>query len=868
MLTAVALAERRSMQPEWKGNNRFEPFPRRAKSSLTCHLRCRYSARSREELMRRGKFAAAALLALAHASVAPAADLGVRGTRLLINQSATKTTIRLSTPRDAGVHKGAAGLPSQLNGTFEVFYSETPGNLVRLRLNEAGAWQENGHRRGYYRGTLIDRLLVYEGARFRINAASLGNVPSWTLNLFSAGAPSDSGGITTILTITNAADSSTHRMCTRFSAADGSFVDFRATRDGGRRLLARAGVAVSCERLSQFRMEPSREHGFFSFPWPNDIRLLPDGSLDMDGFPIPTNNPTVANILSLGASITEGFGTNSAVFFQTTGVPINTGSLPSAAGSTLPGSPVMLVNLDDPGAPRTPVLLNLKNTIGILRPPDLFAVLPYPGHALDGATRYAAILFDGILSPAGATFGPAPLLAELDDPWDASKPVDAAAWAALQAQRDEVFDYVDQYTSWAAGDVVAFTVFTTQDVTRELEAIAAAVEALPSPTPLSRNSGNCSGGALRTTITGQLRLPKWQAGTFPYISSGGEIVIVGNQAVQQSTEDVLLSMTFPCGPAPANGWPILLFMSGTGGGANSSNISSLGASAANPLPYVVASVAPLYSGDRFVPGLPFPYDQPEFLFFNYFNPMAARTNQLQQVADLMYLRRVVEGIQLSAAETGNAMPVETDDSIEVAAGHSQGALTMPQLLAVDHNFDGAFLSAGGGGLYQTILHRWDVRIPLTAVIGPGAAEMDQFHPLPHAVQTFAEIGDAANYARFATSAHILSTSGLIDGCSPVEAISIIGTAMGLDVANPLYYPVFGSASLETPTTTLPVMGNLMDGRTGATVQLDTGHFGTSTNPTLGRSFVDSLAGGGVPEINPAPLLPDTTPGCPRYDPLP
>jgi hypothetical protein len=136
------------------------------------------------------------------------------------------------------------------------------------------------------------------------------------------------------------------------------------------------------------------------------------------------------------------------------------------------------------------------------------------------------------------------------------------------------------------------------------------------------------------------------------------------------------------------------------------------------------------------------------------------------------------------------------------------------------------------------------------------------------VQTFAEIGDAANYAPLAGGAHIVSTSGLIDGCSPVEAISIIGTGMGLDVANPLYHPVFGSVLLETPAVGLPVMGNLLDGRTGITVQLDTGHFGASTNPTIGRSFVDSLAGGGVPQVNPDPLLSDTVPGCNRYDPLP
>ena len=815
------------------------------------------------------KFALLALLALAAPSTVHAADAGVAGTRLFIKQTGTKTAIRFSTPVAAGVQKGPGGALSALNGTFEVFYTDNPANLARLRLNEPSAWRINEDDRATYRGsTLVDRVVITNGKRARVTTRALGDVPSWSIDLLS-GAPSNSGGVTTVLTITNATDSSTHRMCTRFSVADGSDVILRDIRGGGRRLVARHGVPVSCDRESQFRMEPSRSHGFFSMPWPNDIRVLPDGSLDMAGFPLPPNNVIVANILSLGASITEGFGTNSAIFFQTTGAAVDTATLPSAENSVLADSTVMLVNLDDPMAPRTPVLLDLKNSVGILRPPDVFAVLPYPGHPLESSTRYAAILFDGIQAPGGAAFGPSPLLTELDDPWDASKPVDATNWAALQAQRAAVYDYVDNHTSWSSSQVVAFTVFTTQDVTAELEAIAAAVEALPAPTPLSRNSGNCSGGVQRTTVSGQLRLPKWQAGTFPYTSSGGQIVISGGLAVQQSTEDVNLSMTFPCGAAPANGWPILLFMSGTGGGANSSNISQLGGNVAtNPLPYVVASIAPLYSGDRFVSGLPAPYNEPEFLFFNYFNPMAARTNQLQQVGDMMYLRRVVEGIQLSAAETGNASPVQTDNTIEVIAGHSQGALTIPQTLAVDPNFDGAFISAGGGGLYQTILHRSDVRLPLTAVIGPGAYEMDQFHPLIHAVQTFAEIGDAANYSPFATNAHIVSTSGLIDGCSPVEAISIIGTAMGLEVTNPLYYSVFGSASLETPTTTLPVMGNLVDGRTGVTVQLDGGHFAASTNPTLGRSFADSLSTGAVPELNPDPLLSNTVSGCDRYDPLP
>ena len=66
---------------------------------------------------------------------------------------------------------------------------------------------------------------------------------------------------------------------------------------------------------------------------------------------------------------------------------------------------------------------------------------------------------------------------------------------------------------------------------------------------------------------------------------------------------------------------------------------------------------------------------------------------------------------------------------------------------------------------------------------------------------------------------------------------------------------------------LPVSGNLPGGRTGVTVQLFTGHFGASTNPGLGRSFIDSFLTGAAPTVA-TPLAPDFAPGCAgRADPL-
>ncbi|HYD48747.1 MAG TPA: hypothetical protein VEB21_10385, partial [Terriglobales bacterium] len=557
----------------------------------------------------------AALLVLSLSTSAPAADLGIRASSLVIVDTPDKTALTYSASRDLGIQKGAAGPAYNLDGAVEIFFSDAPGNLARLNLSQKSAWQLNDDKSAKFEdGTNIDKLLITNGRRLKVKAHALGDVPSWTMRLADADLASAANGVVAMVTIRNAIDSSVHRMCTRFSLADGSRINFRELRNGGRRLIARRGVPISCARVAHIRMEPDQSRGYFSMPWPNDIRLLADGSLDLAGYPLPVNNPTVDGIVAVGGSITKGFGTNSAVFFQTAG-PLDPASLPGPEASTAADSAVMLVNLDNPAAPRTPLLMNFKENVGQLRPPDLLSLLPYPGHPLLGETRYAAILFNGLQSTGGVPLLPAPLLSELDQAWDADKPVEASEWAALQAQRADVYDYVTNHTSWSSSDVVAFTVFTTQDVTGELEAIAAAVNALPQPTPLSRNQGNCSGGALRTTVTGQVRLPRWQAGTYPYLSNGGDIVVVDGVAVQQGHSDVLLSMTFPCGPAPAGGWPILVFMSGTGGGANSANISQLGGNnPSNPLPYVVVSVAPLYSGDRFIPGLPLPFSEPEFLF--------------------------------------------------------------------------------------------------------------------------------------------------------------------------------------------------------------------------------------------------------------
>jgi hypothetical protein len=626
-------------------------------------------------------------------------------------------------------------------------------------------------------------------------------------------------------------------------------------------------------------MDPTLAGGFFTAPWPSDTRLKADGSLDLTGFPGRATIPLADLTLSRGEATTFGFGPNSAVFFQAT-APVDPATLPFIAEASLSRhSNAMLISLDDPTAPPVPVLADTKSTSTALRPANLVTLLPYPGHPLDPSSRYAALVFDGVRDLSGDRLAPAPLIDDLDGAAPAG--VGAATWAQLQTDHDDVVDAIRDRTLWHPSELVAFTVFTTQDTQSEMQALADAVAALPAPSVLSRtpHAGPCPIGSVAHT-TGRLAMPIWQAGIRPFIDGGGGIVIgPDGLAVQQGVEmgtsgtGVLLDMAVPCGPAPPDGWPILLWMSGTGGSARATNISQLGP---NP-PFAVLSIAPLYSGDRLAPA-PAPFNTSEYQFYNYLNPLGGRTNQLQQAADTLYLKRIAQHLTFAPGEAGGGVG-HLDASRVVMAGHSQGAGSLPLTLAYDDTVDGAFLSAGGAGLYHSIVHRGDVRALVDGILAAQPGELDIFHPYPQILQTFAEIGDSANYAG-SVETDISLYAGLRDGCSAIEVSLHLAEAMGIPTANPVSrVPLFGPDALaaidgyvspfEPDTTSLPVSGNLPGGRTAVMVVVDSGHFGASNYPAIGRTFIDSIAAGGPVTVNPG-ATPPVAPGsqCPRFDPIP
>ncbi len=525
---------------------------------------------------------------------------------------------------------------------------------------------------------------------------------------------------------------------------------------------------------------------FFGMPWPSDSRTAADGTLELDGLPgvelLPGETPTYLRsqlpslVEELGSSLT-GFGVNTAAYFDSD-LSLNTATLPSPQVSTFPGSSVMLLDLDHPGE-RAPVIVDFQATGDRNRPDDLLTVLPYPGHPLRESNRYAVALLDGIRTGSGQPLAPAPLLSQLDDPWTTGTGLSEEDWNLLRDQRDEVRSLLDSTTSWGGSDLVAFTAFTTQDVDGDMRSVADAIDAMAAPGVDVTSQGPCvadsrAGGTLTSSVAGTIELTRWQNGTYPYYDDGGEIVVdAGGLAVPQGSFDAEFTARVPCGPAPAQGWPLLTFIDGTGGTFDlNSTILPLTYEG-----YVIAEISPVYGVGRDIVITPLMSqlgitnldDAAEFTFYNFLNADAVRTNTIQQAAENLQLLEAMENIQIDGTTVGTTGMVGTDPATQVIAGQSQGAQTLPMVAAMRPSLAGVVSSAGSGGLYHTISHVSGNRGFLGQMTGDAAA-LDELNPIVQVAQTMLEGGDGTN---FDSSVNYLQYHGAGDTCVPFENVAAL-----------------------------------------------------------------------------------------------
>jgi len=229
--------------------------------------------------VRRSTVAALTIATCLWPGTVPAADIGVSGLKLIIvDKTATGGGAKVVfVSKDAGIVKGAEGDPAELDANVSVFYTDRQDVNAGFLMPAGSNWLVNKDTVAKYvnkpapTGGGVKVAVVKPGKLAKVVAKSLGDGAT-TIDLVSAGAPSDAFGVTVLLTVHNGNDDSTTTMCARFAVADGSTVAFKEVSAGtGRKLVAKNGVACSiaptCEPLNGVEC---------LLPYPSSALVRPD----------------------------------------------------------------------------------------------------------------------------------------------------------------------------------------------------------------------------------------------------------------------------------------------------------------------------------------------------------------------------------------------------------------------------------------------------------------------------------------------------------------------------------------------------------------------------------------------------------------
>ena len=605
---------------------------------------------------------------------------------------------------------------------------------------------------------------------------------------------------------------------------------------------------------------------FYRLPYPTDVRINDDGTLDLSDFPRPGLSILDVDLVDLYADAAaadfNGFPSMAIASFRF--------SSELDFGSIQNGAPLFIVDITDPALPGYGVnrsrafnydtgrgkfacqnRLTLGNrTTDPLEPGHTYAI--WISTDARSATGQAPIQDPDLVAVLGAT---AP-----------TDPTQLRAWMRHARFRD----YLGRQTR-DASTVAGVAVFTVADASATARKLAAQIAAAPAPaiTDLTLCDGAtaspCEGGdATRACgdsagafyeLHGRLAIPNYQQGTLPYErpADGGAIAFDGSgEPVVQGELAVCFALTIPKSAAPAGGWPLVVHGHGTGGGfrgAISAGIADQLATAGVPMATLtfdgVGHGARRGASTR----------TPDSLVFNIVNPRAARDNHLQGAVDVLTALRLSDLAPITV--TGVPAPIDFDGTHTYYFGHSQGANVGIPALAVTGRAQAAVLSGAGSVLVEGILGKKepvDAKAGLELLVGES---LGGGHPVMILWQTFFDRIDPVNYAPLlirrppagVPSKHVWQTWGRGDRFSPETTLTATAAAAGLVVAEPQLMP------LGLPTDPRPITPTRVGGdgpiRLGAVAQYDgagayDGHFVATRHPGAiadWRAFLVSVAQG-------------------------
>jgi len=303
---------------------------------------------------------------------------------------------------------------------------------------------------------------------------------------------------------------------------------------------------------------------FWDQPFPSDLRLNDDGTLDLAGYPNQRELPIVDALLEI-ARLHVG-APQMAISYVRFGVAVPERRHGDVIAGGLAGDVFLIdVDPDSPERGRTVPVVAETLVRDDFAPTTLVAVAPRPGIVLAPDTAYAVVFRRGFAPDAAP---PRDFVALRDGRHDgAATAVFAPLWPVL----DEVG--VDRE------DLLVATVFTTGDETRRMyersEAVRAHFDATIADLAIDPVDGAAHDGFCE--LVGTVTFPQFQVGTQPFGTDGTFVYDGDGVPVVQGEMTVPLRITIPSAEMPATGWPLYQFFHGSGG--VSSGLVDLGRSA-------------------------------------------------------------------------------------------------------------------------------------------------------------------------------------------------------------------------------------------------------------------------------------------------
>jgi len=271
---------------------------------------------------------------------------------------------------------------------------------------------------------------------------------------------------------------------------------------------------------SRLYIEPLMDYSdnfFFSGPWPTDLKLKADGRIDLKGYPFQSS--LFENAIKRDAANMHGFARNDAIYLPiATDIPYFDDFYEDFNYDNF-----QLVNLS-PASPRYLQTINLQARQyrdDNLEKDSLLRLKLPSGYTLDAATTYGLVVY------SGAIHGPHPTIRQGKT---MARIINEGATGELQQHWQLIGNYVRDHGSKPVESVAAFSVFTTQDESPNIEKVRSFLADYPYAesieiTELNQLTFECDTHPAPDTLSDiyelRVRLPFFLKGKPPFLLNGG-----------------------------------------------------------------------------------------------------------------------------------------------------------------------------------------------------------------------------------------------------------------------------------------------------------------------------------------------------------